>query len=302
MAINRASMTNLLSPGLYRVFWEEGKEVPLTYQEFMNTPEMPWNPIASQQVAGLGNVPTQPEGTQFTLDEPKIGSEGTHTAIPYGLAVEITREAWEDELYGVMQKLTASMKRQMRYRLEINAWSLLNDAHTAAGSATYTGFDEDTLCASHDSVYAGGASQTNTSAASLSVAWVQTALQHFYGMTNDRGNPQLMAPTQVILHYNNAWVAREIFGSAGKPYTTDNEINAILQDDLKYMVSRYLTTSTDCFMLVAKGEHDMNYSMRTPVDYNMFDDPWTGNAIETCYMRDCTYFDEWRGVYGNRSL
>jgi hypothetical protein len=105
---------------------------------------MEWNPITDQQVSGLGTLPSKPEGTQFTMDDIIVGGSKAYTAAPFGLAVEITWEAWRDELYGVMREMVASLARASHNRQEVDAWFILNNAF----SATYVGFTaSEALCA-----------------------------------------------------------------------------------------------------------------------------------------------------------
>jgi hypothetical protein len=97
----------------------------------------------------------------------------------------------------------------------------------------------------------------------------------------------------------NKFVAREILGSAGKPYTAQNEINALIDEDLAFMVCHYITTSTYWFLSAAKGIHDLNFFWRDQPIFDVFDDPWTKNAIATVYQRHTKGFGTWRGIDGS---
>lgn len=300
MPTTRAAIAELLAPDLFRVYSQTGKDYPPLYPLVFNMPNMPYNPVTDQGVTGLGSAPSKPEGTQFKMDEIMIGGTKVYTAIPYGLGVEITFEAWDDELYGVMRDMVAALKRASLNRLEVDAWSVFNNSVTAA----YSGFDgEELLSDDHVNVDgtiggAAGSVYDNLSGSTFSIAGLQAGLLHFQLLQDERGLPQLMTPTDVIIHPSNIWAAREILGSAGKPYTSDNERNALVADDLKYASIRYLTESTSWYLLAKKGEHDLNFFIRNQPSFDMFDDPWTKNAIATVYQRHTAGFSEWRGVYG----
>ena len=292
----RSSITELLAPDLRNVYIETGKERPLEYPLVFNVSEMEWNPVTDQQVSGLGTMPEKSEGEQFTLDDFLIGSTKVYTATPYGLAIEITWEAWRDELYGVLREMIAGLARASRNRQEVEAWSVLNNAF----STSYTGFTSgEALCQSHTGL--DGTARRNRPATDIgfSVTGIQNSITRFEDMTDERDLPRLMAPVTALVASANKFAAREILGSGGKPYTTDNEINALIDEDLKWMVGHYITTSTYWWLLAAKGIHDLNFLWRDHPIFDMFDDPRNKNAIATTYQRHTSGYGTWRGVDGS---
>jgi hypothetical protein len=132
MATRSGAISALVAPDLRKVYVDTGKERPLEYPLFHNTSDLEWNPATDQQVSGLGTLPGKDEGEQFTLDEILMGGTKTYTAEPFGLAVEITWEAWRDELYGVMREMVRELARASRNRQEVSAWSVLNNAFSTS--------------------------------------------------------------------------------------------------------------------------------------------------------------------------
>ncbi len=293
----RGSISALLAPGLRKVYIDTGLERPLEHPYILNVDEMEWNPVTDQQVSGLGSLPSKAEGSQFDLDDIIVGGSKAYTASPFGLAVEMTWEAWRDELYGVMQEMVRELRRASHNRQEVDAFHPFNNAF----STSFVGFTAAEALCSTSHVGLDGVTRANRPSVDigLSQTGIQNALTRFEGMTNERGLPRLMAPTTVLIHYSNKFVAREIFGSQGKPYTAQNEINALVDEDLSYMVSHFLTTSTYWFLLAAKGVHDINFLWRDHPIFDMFDDPWTKNAIATVYQRHTKGFGSWRGIDGS---
>lgn len=294
--VGRGAFSPLLAPDLRKVYVETGKERPLEYPLIYNVSDMEWNPVTDRQVSGLGTMPTKPDGAQFQLDQPIMGGSKSYEATSYGLAIEITWEMWRDDLYAVMRELAAELKRASRNRQEVDAWAILNSAF----SNTRAGFDAVSLC---NTAHVGldGVSRVNRPSPdiSFSVTGTQNAVTRFENLTNERGLPRLLAPTSVIIAPVNKFAAREILGSGGKPYTADNELNALQGEDLSWMVSHYLTTTTYWFMMAAKGVHDLNFMWRDHPIFDSFDDPWTRNAIFTSYQRHVSGFGAWRGVDGS---
>lgn len=297
MPVRRGSISALLAPDLHKVYVDTGKERPLEYPLFVNVMDMEWNPITDKQVSGLGTMPSKPEGEQFEMDEIILGGTKTYTADPFGLAVEITYEAWRDELYGVMREMVACMARASRNRQEVSAWSPINNAF----SSSYAGFtSSEALCAtSHTGL--DGETRANRPSPDIgfSITGIQNAITRFEDMEDERGLPRMMAPTMALITSANKFAAREILGSGGRPYTTDNEINALIEEDLSWMVCHYVTTADYWFLAAAQGIHDINFFWRDHPIFDMFDDPWTKNAIATSYQRHISGFGTWRGIDGS---
>lgn len=294
--VTRSTFGLLLARDLRTVYYETGKERPLEYPAFMNVSTMGWNPVRDQQVAGIGAQPEKPEGTPFVLDAHIIGGDKEYLAVPYGLAVEFTWEGWRDELYGVAEEMVREMSRATRVRQEVQAHSPLNNAF----STSFDGFTSgEALCGAH--VGLDGVTRRNrpTVDVGLSITGIQDAVFRFETMTTERGQPRLMAPIMALVTPGNKMVAREVLGSTGRPYTADNEMNVLVEEDLSWMVDHYITTMTYWFLLAAKGVHDLNFLWRDQPIFDSFDDPWTKNAIFTSYQRFAQGFGAWRGCDGS---
>lgn len=298
MPIGRGSFTPLLNPDIYRVFVETGKERPLEYTMVFNVSDMPWNPVLDRQISGLGTLPSKAEGGQFPLDEPIFGGSKEYEAEAFGLALEFTWEMWRDELYGVMREMVAELKRASNHRQEVQAWSVFNNAF----SNSFPGFDGVALCST---AHVGLDGQTRANRPSPDIGFSITAIQNmilrFENMTNERGLPRLMAPTKFLLSPTNKFVAREILSSSGKPYTTDNELNPLLDEDMAWMICHYFPAAQaqQWFAITSKEAHDVNFMWRDHPILDSFDDPWSKNAIYTLYQRHTQGFSSYRGVDGS---
>jgi len=299
MATTTGGFSAFLAPDIHKVYVETGKERPREYELILNVDNLEYNPVTDRQISGLGTLAAKPEGSMFTLDEPLVGGSKQYTATAFALAFEVTWEMWRDELYGLMKELSRELARSGRNREEVSGFSVLNNAF----STSFVGFTAgESLCdTSHAMIDPGVTAGSNRPAVDIgfSIAGLQAGIENFEGMTNDRGLPRLMTPTNVVLGPSNKWAAREILGSSGKPYTADNEINALIAEDLSWTVVHYLTTSTYWFLLAPKGVHDLNFFWRDRPIFDSFDDPWTKNAIFTVYQRHTEGWGSWRGIYGS---
>lgn len=297
MPIARGAFSQLLAPDLRRVYIETGKERPLEYPLFFNVDDMEWNPVRDQQITGLATMPSKSEGAQFSLDQPIMGGNVSYLAAPFGLAVEITWEMWRDDLYGVMRELVAGLSRASRNRMEVDAWSVLNNAF----STSFVGFTAAESLCSTAHVGLDGVSRANRPNPDIgfSITGIQNSVTRFEAMTDERNLPRVMAPSMAMITPTNKFVAREILGSSNKPYTAQNEINALIEEDLSWMVCHYLTTSSYWFLTASRGVHDLNFLFRDHPIFDSFDDPWTKNAVFTSYQRHTKGYGSWRGIDGS---
>jgi hypothetical protein len=296
MALVSGSISAFLAPDLREVYIETGKERAKEYPTIVNTPTMEWNPITDRNVSGMGTMPIKYEGTQFTLGDIIMGTTKTYTAVSYGLGVEITYEAWRDELYGVLAEMVRCLSRSSNYRLEVDAHSPYNNAF----STSYTGFTASTALCSLAQTQLNGTVWANrpNPDTGFSIAAIQDSILRFESMTDDRGLPRVMTPVLALVTPADKWSAREILGSSGKPYSSDNEMNALIQEDLTWMVNHYLTSGY-WFLTAAKGIHDINFFVRDMPIFDMFDDPLTKNGICTCYQAHTAGYGTPRGIDGS---
>lgn len=296
-AVTRSDFQPLLTPELRKIFVQTGMERPMEHPMVVNTEAMPGNPITDRAYSALGTLPEMEDGGRFSLDAPIQGSTVTYTAKIFGMGFEVTRAGWEDDMYGLIKQMPASLQRSSRNRIEVEAHAPLNRAF----SASFTGLDGLSLCnTAHTRLDLGGTQGNRSSPdVGLSAAGLQAARLQFEQLVDDRGMPRMMVPVQLLITPSNIDTAREILGSAGRAYSANVEINSLIQDDLSIVVDHYITVATYWFLMAAKGTHDVNFFMRSAPSFDSFTDPWTGNAIYTVWQRHANGFGLWQGVWGS---
>lgn len=296
--IGRSTFAPVIAPNLRRLYLETGKRRPMEYDKLLNVVEMQWNPETDQQMTGLGTMPSKPEGTNFLRDSPLLGSSNAFLAVPYGLAVEFTFEFWQDELYTVAQRLAAELAVASNTRQEVQAASVYNNAF----STSFPGFTAaEALCSTSHALIDGSGTVANRPDPDiqLSQTALQSSLTTFENMEDERGHKRLLTPTTLTIPPALKFTAREILGSMGKTGTADNEINAVVDDDLMVYVYHYLTSATAWFLQAAKDGHDLQFRWRTRPIFDAFDDPNSKNAILTSYQRHTEGWSSYRGFYGS---
>jgi hypothetical protein len=66
------------------------------------------------------------------------------------------------------------------------------------------------------------------------------------------------------------------------------------------MICHYFTNTNQWVLTAPKGQHDLNFFWRDHPIFDVFDDPWTKNAVATVYQAHTKGFGTWRGVDGSR--
>lgn len=302
MASTTGGFAALLAPGLFDVLFNEIDHQPNQWVPVFNVYDSERQYEEELKYAGLGSMVSKPEGTNTTFDDGIISGKVRFTHASYGLGFRVTREMYDDDLYDIMNEMSAELGRAAAYKVEVDAWSILNNAFTA----TFTGLDGLALCHTAHTRLDGGATIANrpSTDADFSFTSYQAALDSFNTLVDDRGRPQVMYPSLVIVDPTFQWAVKEVIGSEFKPYTADNEINPLRNDGVDYLSCRYLTNSRSWFCVTQpkqemKGGHDMKFFWRTRPETSDADDFQSGDAMFKIFARYSKGFSEFRGVYGS---
>jgi hypothetical protein len=294
--VNTGGFAELLAPGLWRVLFNEINRQPNQWVGVFHTDTSKRAYEEDLKVAGLESMVTKPEGEPITFTTPIIGSKLRYTHSSYGLGFRITREMWDDDLYSIMNKMAAELGVSSSYKIEVDAWSVLNNAF----SASFTGLDGLALCHIAHTRLDGGATIGNkpTTDVDFSYTAYQAGLDHFNQLKDDRGRPIVMMPSLLVIDPAFQWIAKEILQSEYKPYTANNEINPLRGDGVTDWIGvRYLTDPDSWFLLA--NNHDCRFWWRVRPETAEADDFLTGDALYKIYARYSKGFSEWRGVYGS---
>jgi hypothetical protein len=305
MTTSTAGFSALLAPGLMEVAFNEIDAQQPQWPQVLNTDTSERAYEEDLKVAGLGSMLPKPEGTNTQFDDPLIGSAKRYTHVSYGLGFRITREMYDDDLYSIMNGMSAELGRAAAYKIEVDAWSVLNNAF----SSSFTGWDGLALCHTAHTRLDGGATIANRPSTDVDFGFTayQAALDHFNTLKDDRGRPLIMSPSLLIIDPTFKWIAKEVLGSEYRPYTANNEINPLKGeiDENGFLTCRYLTDADSWFLLTPpkkvkkSGGHDLKFIWRTKPEMANSDDFLSGDALFKTFARYITGFSEWRGVYGS---
>ena len=157
MVTSTGGFSQLLAPGLYDVMYNEIDQQPNQWLGVLNTLSSQRAYEEDLKVAGLGSMVSKPEGADTSFDDPIQGSTVRYTHASYGLGFRITREMWDDDLYNIMNQMAAELGRAASYKIEVDAWSVFNNAF----NTSFTGQDGLSLCNTAPTRLDGGATIAN---------------------------------------------------------------------------------------------------------------------------------------------
>ena len=300
MTALRGQFGDLLAPGFREIFFNKFDRYPEEYSKIFNVGSSKRRYEDESEISGLGAMAEKEEGESIGYDDPIQGYDKRYTHLTYALGFRVSEELWEDDLYGIMNRMPSALAISARQTVETVAWNILNNGFT--DSAAHRGPDAEPLfgdATTKDHPLTGGGTEANqaTTAADLSVTSLEALIQLMEETVDDRGLKLMIKPKLLVVHNNDQWAARELLDSTDKPYTANNEINPLRDVGLKYFVGHYLT-DTDAFFLTAE-EHYMNFIWRRKSRFSNDDDFDSGDAKFKGDMRFSVGYTGWRGICGN---
>ena len=306
MAINRASISKELIPGLNAVFGMEYGEVADEHKPLFETENSDRAFEEEVLFTGFGTAPTKAEGAAVSYDDAQESFTSRYTHETIALAFAVTEEAMEDNLYDTFAKLRAKgLARAMANTKQVKA----ADVFIQGFNSSYTGGDGVSLfSASHPTISDG--TQSNTlGATDLSEASLESALITIAKVKDDRG---IMIGAQVkSLHLppDLAFTADQILNSTlsttvttqgATGVTNVNDINSIRNQGMVpggFFVNRRFT-DTNAWYLKTDVPNGAKMFVRSPLQTKMEPDFDTGNVRFKARERYSFGWSDWRSFYG----
>jgi hypothetical protein len=271
MAINRASISKELLPGLNAVFGMEYGEVNNEHEPLYDIENSDRAFEEEVLFTGFGTAPTKGEGASVSYDDAQESYTARYTAETVALAFAVTEEAMEDNLYDTFAKLRArGLARAMANTKQVKAANIYNNGFTDTigdGAAFFS--------ASHPTI-SDGLQSNLLGAADLSEATLETALTAIQKIKDDRGI--LIGASAVSLHIN----ATRHMGMVPEGY---------------YINRRF--TDTDAWFVKTDVPNGTKMFVRSPLQTKMEPDFDTGNLRFKARERYSFGVSDWRSWVGS---
>src|SRR5439155_5925412 len=106
MPTNTGQNSQLLAPGLRKVFFQHLKERETQFSRIFNMVTSSWAYEEDLEYIGLGTMAEKTEGSARVYKDPVQGGEKRYRHLSFGLGFRVTVEMWEDDLYSVLGRMT----------------------------------------------------------------------------------------------------------------------------------------------------------------------------------------------------
>ena len=289
-----SNWTELLTEGLKKVYDTTDKKQPREFEKIFKKDTSKKRSEVFFRMAGLGMAVDKTEGGVPTYMDPTAGDNKTHTHKTIQAGFQVTRELYDDDLYGPIRDMPKRLNNSIYNKMEYDASALFADAFTGS---TYAAWDTYALCYTAHTSLAGG-TQSNIPAAhcDLSPTALKNALIALDSLKDDNGDPDPHQPKQLIVAPAGRFDANEILKSTNLAWEQSNTTNSI-KDAVTPFVYHWLADTDSWFVLSDK--HDLFFLLRKAPQ---FDPVPNSSGIDAKYIGWARYsfgFNEWRGVYGS---
>lgn len=297
MAMNRQQFLKLLFEGLRQVFFLQYKEKDLVYPRLFDVQKSHLRQETDESVAGLGMLTKKGESEPMDFDDFIMGFETQYLHTAYAKGLRFSRELLDDERYGVMNKRTKALARSARYRKEYDHAALFNNADN---TNVFTMADGLALLSSAHLLEGGGTfANTPSVPTDLSLASLQAAVTAYHRFVDGRGLLIGLKPKRLLVPPELKFTAIELLKSANKPYTGDNDTNALTEEGLELIVWDMLT-DTDCwFVMPDKSDVAPVSYDRIPTEFENDSDFATKDLLVSAYTRYSCGASDPRICYGS---
>lgn len=301
-----ANFGKLLEPGLRKLFYETFDEVPEEYSKIFHVKN---SKKAREVDYGLGSMPIWSEfgtainkdlkGTAVTEEEmPKVpyvtipaGLERIYVHKEFAQGFMVERKMVDDEQYGAIEKMPKDLARAGRYKVEMDAISLLTKGFTD------NGYDGKPLFATDHPTLAGG-TNSNLITGELNQANLEKAIIAMRNFTDEAGKKVVYKADTLIVPPALEFKAIELLNSVNKPDGDLNNVNSI-KGKLKIQVMEFLDSDTAWFVMDSK-RHELNFFWRVRPEFKREEDFDTLVAKYRGYMRYSYGYSDYRGIVGSQ--
>jgi len=301
MAISRAQLLKELLPGLNALFGLEYATYGEQHKEIYETETSERSFEEETKLSGFSAAPVKNEGSAIAYDNAQEAFTARYNHETIALGFSLTEEAIEDNLYDSLSaRYTKALARAMAYTKQTKAASVLNNGFSAG---VFAGGDGVALFSTvHPLVSGGTNSNTQSTMADLNETSLEAAVIQIAAWTDERGLLIAAKPKKLIVPPALQFVATRLLETQLRVGTTDNDINAIVNNGSipeGYTVNNYLT-DTNAYFLCTDVPNGMKHFVRTPLSNSMDGDFDTGNVRYKSRERYSFGFSDPLGMFGSQ--
>lgn len=316
MAQVRAKFPQLMQAGMKKI-WFDSMMYQLKssrYPEVFHEDNSDNQYEQEMEMAGISALQEKPEDAPTAYTEMIQGPSKRYIHLTFSLGIRSSKELLDDDKYGLIKKGPQLLARSAAFTEELFAWNVFNLGFTSnvtASDGNPLFFNTHPLLGGAGATnLAPGAANVITTAGTwpnrpqtdldFSVAALQLATNHAARMIDNQGFPINLRWKYIILPPELRFLAREILGSPGKPYTPDNTINSLLPEDYKTLEIPWLTSPSAWFLAADKEDHTARVYHRERA-HTSFDDDFDSDALkQKTRLRISAGATRWQGLWGTQ--
>jgi hypothetical protein len=263
---------------------------------------------------GFGPAQPKTEGEAVVYDNLIQGGSRRYVHQTWALGERLSYELMEDDQIGIMEQSTKSLVQSHYFSQEQTAANVINLGYVSTGTIT----DDGVSLFNNQHPLLGGLTATNIAPgvglystasgtypnrpspdADLSFTALEYATTLLQRTPNARGIPIQTRPENLLIAPELRFIATELLSSAGKPYTSDNENNALLGENLQYRTWTYLTSPSAWQLLAPKSEHRLMWYDRDQI-WGDYDRDFDTQALKfIAISRYSAGADTWLNTFGS---
>lgn len=301
--ITQGSIPRLLLEGLNRTFGQEYKEHNTQWDKILDSENSRKAYEKDQQVGGFGLAGVKNEGGNIEFDTMSQGYAPEYKHLTYAKGFIVTREALEDELYGVLKKKARALAFAMRQTQEITGANILNRGFDS--NYKMTNGDGKSLFATDHPLgpnYSGTESNMLPVGADLSEAAIEDLVIQIGQARDSRGLKINISAERLIVPVELQFEATRILKSALQNDTANNAINALKESGIfsKGMAVNNYLTSADSWFIKTNCPEGLKRFVRRKPEFREDNEFVSENARMKSTARWSDGWSDFRGAYGSQ--
>ena len=297
--ITTGNFAKALWPGVNAWYGDEYNTHKTQWTELVDTESSERAYEEDVGLSGFGLPVVKAQGGSIQYDTEQQGFTTRYTPVVYAKGFMVDREAFDDDLYGIVGKKKAKgLAFAMRQGKEIVVTNIYN-RHQTAG---FTGGDGSILSVTTHANVAGGTwSNRSSTNAALAEASLEQAVIDIGDWNDDRGLKIALSAQKLVIPTELEFEANRILKSQYRVGTAENDINALnLLNKFPQgiAVNNYLTSSTAWF-LKTNAQNGFKLFQRWDMRFDIDNDFDTFNAKFLAVERYSVGWTDPRCIYSS---
>lgn len=264
----------------------------LTYPSVFNvrTSGRPYEEMTG--LTGFGQFSQKAEAGTVDYDTILQTYDKRFTHLTFGKGYSISMEAMDDDIDGAISNAAPALAFAAQVSIETYIWNLFNLGFTSETTPDGLSlFNEAHLLR-------GGGTQSNRLNVDLSQANIESAINLFDNMLDDRSMPIEGSPAILVIPPALRWLAYELLQSQLRSDSASNAANALNQLGLQVVMSKYIADDADWFICSPPSQHRaLVYWRQEPFTDHTLDFD-TRNMKTAMLYRLSRGASDWRNIFG----